>query len=989
MQSFNCLSLDCPLFGSHLLEASAGTGKTFSIEHIFVRLLLESIELEQILAVTFTRAATRELKMRIRANIEKALQSIQMHHLEWEYLKPYLGSKEAVRCLRDALAVFDQAQIFTIHGFCYRMLKEFCFEANVGALANPDEGIQIPQTLTQAVYDFIEHGIDEDLLCIEQVSSLCKQFQSIDELATKLLQLEEAEPTPSFAELVAQCKAALHSWGGAPLEENKLLEDFFSLEKNYKSSVKGDFKAQVQSLVGSFRALLKEKGSLFDFLSPENRKVKAQEPSFLHYPGFFDWARSSIGPLVKKKIFPVLQNAWNQVAKKVLAEEDHFHPDEILIRMKEGLQKGEFAKKIRAKYQAAIIDEFQDTDALQWDIFHKLFLENPLKALYLVGDPKQSIYRFRKADVYTYLKARDYLGSHCVYQLDTNFRSSKPLVDGLNALFAREWLELPKLNRTLPYFPVKAGAQIESKFPDDKGAIHFFLAEGEPNLLFDEAFLPFAVQEIERLRLSNCALLVKDRFQAQRALDFLKKRGIAAVTKSRLSLGQTEAFQAIQELFEAIISPYDKNGTQMVNAGPFAHLELSFCESRALLEEKGVVPFAKHLSLDADAMQIFELLFEWEKREGFSFEGLRRYLKKLKTQSPEEGALRRMEVNEEAVQIMTLHISKGLEFDVVFALGLISRTPYSEEVEELAAEKKRQLYVALTRAKKRLYIPFALSQKETEAGTHSPLELFSSHFEGSFESHLETLAQKESITFEKLSLPLILGPVQPIEKPPITESILVPRSFKPILLSSFTSLAKTHPNETKFLSYPSDLFTLQTMPRGADTGIAIHGIFEDIFRTTGTWRNRALIEEIVAEKLRFSPLAPWKEVIQQMVHKTLVMPLWGDGEFFTLSEVESFQVEVEFLFPADVDFVKGFIDLIFIHRKKVYFLDWKTNWLENYEPLSLQKAIQEHDYTLQASLYAEAIQRHFKTTLSAAFYVFVRGETYLKIEKFNPQELRT
>src|SRR3989338_849715 len=119
MKRFDCLALDCPLFGPHLLEASAGTGKTFSIEHIFVRLILEKVGVEKILAVTFTRAATRELKARIRSNLEKALECIQSQNSSWEYLQPHFGSEEAIRLLADALATFDQCQIFTIHGFCF------------------------------------------------------------------------------------------------------------------------------------------------------------------------------------------------------------------------------------------------------------------------------------------------------------------------------------------------------------------------------------------------------------------------------------------------------------------------------------------------------------------------------------------------------------------------------------------------------------------------------------------------------------------------------------------------------------------------------------------------------------------------------------------------------------------------------------------------------------------------------------------------------
>jgi exodeoxyribonuclease V beta subunit len=973
MQRFDCLSLDCPLFGPHLLEASAGTGKTFSIEHIYVRLILESIEVEQILAVTFTRAATRELKGRIRANIEKALEFIQMGKPAWDYLQPHLGSKEAIRLLADALSGFDRCQIFTIHGFCYRMLKEFAFEANVGTISNPEEGPKIPKNLQDAVYDFLENGVDG--LCPEQISLLLKQFDSIDEVADRLLRMEEVELSESFSELFSKCKAALHPW---ELIGSKLLDDFHAVKKNYKAAVKGDFEIQLNALANLdlFPALLKQKGTLFDFLSEENRKVKAKEPPFLNYPGFFDWARIHIAPLVKRKVFPVLQMEWNRVAEKILAQEEYFDPDDVLLRMRTAIAGAEFADHVRKKYAAAIIDEFQDTDAVQWDIFQKLFFEEPLRALYLVGDPKQSIYRFRKADIYTYLKARDFLGERNLYQLDTNFRSSKSLIGALNALFEREWLQLPKINRALPYHRVKAGAQIEANFPDEKGAIHFFLAEGEPAPLFDEAFLPYAVHEIEKLKLKQVALLVKDRFQAERALDFLKKRGIPAIAKSHTPLGQTNAFRSIEELFTAILSPHDKNAAHIVMAGPFAKPDLSFQESKILLEEKGLVPFAKELVLDSDAMQIFELLFAWERKEGFSFEGLNRFLKQLKHLSAEDGGRRRMEVDEEAVQIMTLHISKGLEFDVVFALGLASRTPQSEEVEELDAEKKRQLYVAMTRAKKRLYVPIADSATEAEPGSHSPMELFSRHFEGSFTDQVTLLSKNESITLERVQLPMSLAPPVILSQPPVLPSPPLPRSFTPSFLSSFTTLAQTKESEVKWSEPDPTQFTLQTMPRGSETGIAIHTIFERLFSSKKPlWRDPAAIRALVEENLLFSPLAPWKEAIQQMVLQTVAMPLQSDGEFFTLSEIEKFQVEMEFVFSSTPNFVKGFIDLIFYHRKKVYFIDWKTNWLEEYGPASLQKAMQTHDYGLQAALYTEAIQKHFKAEFGGAYYLFLRGGT--------------
>lgn len=961
MRTFNCLDKKCSPFGNHLLEASAGTGKTFAIEQVFVRLILEGIELEKILAVTFTKAATRELKARISANLEKALKAIQSHDAQWPYLEDYFGSETVVQRCQNALASFDRCQIFTIHGFCFRQLQEFAFEAHLGAVSQME--MRKPERLRLAALDFLTHGINPSLLCQEQIGLLLKEFESMEEIVEALMRLEKPKSCLCYSEVCAKCKAALHSWG---LQEDRLKEDFEKLSKNYKKA-KGDFAAQLKALVESahFPLLLKEKGSIFDFLDPENRKVRFEEPKGLHYPGFFEWAREEIFPLVKQEVFPILQKAFFPIGEKILEEEEFLDPDAILHKMQKAAALDNIQQQIQKKYEALIIDEFQDTDRVQWDIFQTLFPLGRLKALYLVGDPKQSIYRFRGADVYTYLQVRDLLAVEERYHLDTNYRSSKPMIEALNALFQREWFHLPQRKEVLAYHSVQAGSSIETDFQDGKGAIHCLVAEGES--LFQEAFLPYAALEIEKLGRNGCAILVKDHNQAAFALEFLQKRGIAAIAKSKIRLSETPIFQAIVELIEAVIS---NEGYARIMAGPFAKPDLYLSAYKTLLEEKGLIALAKELTLDADGLQIFELLFAWERAEGFSFEGLRRYLRHM---AHNEEACRRMEEREAAVQIMTLHVSKGLEFDVVFALGLASRTPISEEKEEINAEKMRQLYVAMTRAKKRLYLPIAVIKKEIDEGAHSPMEWFARYFQRPLIEEIEALAQKESITVERINTPFPLPQAVWGKEEKPEERRLPAHSYAPCYLSSFTTLARTKEHEIHWTKPEEGIFTLQTMPRGASTGTAIHAMFESLFRSrTPLWRDPKAIEALVREHVRHTPLENWQKAIQTMIEQIVNMPLQG----FSLSEIDRFQVEMEFLFPQTTDFIKGFIDLVFYVGGKVYFLDWKTNWLENYEPHQLEKAMQAHDYGLQASLYKEAIRRHFKVDFGGAFYVFIRGCTY-------------
>ena len=1042
MPQFNCLSRDCPIFGPHLLEASAGTGKTFSIEHIYVRLILESqkndpIDVEQILAVTFTRAAARELKTRIRSNFEKALLFLNEEREEeaWDYLKPYFASQEdlegAKRALGDAVAVFDRCQIFTIHGFCWRMLREFAFEARENfSLADPDQEISSSKNLNRAVLDFLEFGVDEEILCPEQAGSLLKKYSSLEEIGEKLLRSEKAEGF-SFSDLHLACKAALQTGPYRQIDSEKLFEDFLLLRSSFKA-VKGNLELQARALSeffsdpGNFRPLrllLKEKGTLFSFFEPSNRKVKALLPERLHYPGLFEWGERHLLPLIQKAnrtVFSTLRAAWEPIGNQVASDEEKVSPDEILSKMKNAAAQEPFAEAVRTKYAAAIIDEFQDTDEMQWEIFQRLFLQKSrLRALYLVGDPKQSIYRFRKSDVYIYLKAREALGEGALYHLDTNFRSSKKLVGALNALFSREWLPLPQIQRTLPYLPVKAGAEVDSQLGDEKGALHFLLAEGDPNALFEKSFLPYAAFEIESLlpkvkKAGSFALLVKDRFQAEKALQFLRQRGIGAIARSRTPLGQTFAFEALSELFRAILSPQEENWARIVQAGPFGSQNetLPFSWFKQILEERGLVSFCSlffktsvegqsikeriisyDLSFYRDLVQIFEILLAWEANQGFSFEGLGRFLEHLKDLKEDEGGRRRMETDEDAVQVMTLHVSKGLEFDIVFALGLISPTPETEdEAEELNAEKLRQLYVAMTRAKKRLYLPAVLTENKKDPSTQSPMELFCAQLEkeSPFLELLHRLGKTESISFEPLKDSFLLPPSGLTRQRLPSLTFVGPKTgYSPSYLSSFTSLAKTN-TETLKISLGTD-FTLHTLPRGTETGILIHSLFEKIF-SSPSWKQEKEIEKIVEEELRFSRLTNWEKSIQQMVKDTLALPLKTERETFSLNEVDpSFiQVEMEFLFDASPDFVKGFIDLVFFHQGKYYFADWKTNWLGTseaaYDGASLERAMEDHDYPLQAALYAEALRRHlkkddgFEEVFGGAFYFFLRGKAVYHLQ---------
>jgi exodeoxyribonuclease V beta subunit len=1004
MQPFNVLSADCPIFGPHLLEASAGTGKTFSIEHVVVRLLLQSeeIEVEEILAVTFTRAATRDLKGRIRANIEEAHFRIQSNKLGWEYLEPYLGSEKAARRLRDASLAFDRCQIFTIHGFCHRMLQEFAFEAGGGfSLQDPDQEAGMPKRIYREAKKFLENGIGPGLISPEQMACLLKRYDSLKELVHALVKKKSESRALPFADLLERYKAL----SSTLVAESELWDAFLRIQSSFKVGVKGDFESQIKALAlakenpaHSFRQLIIEEGSLFDFLAPSNMKAKAK----IEIPGFFNRASLTIGPLIQeaidpKKILGCLQNAWKRIEEPILAEEEWFQPDEILKRMRSAVDRAPFSSAIRKKYRAVIVDEFQDTDPLQWEIFKILFLNDrgrDLLAFYLVGDPKQSIYRFRKADIYTYFEARSLLGPSSLFCLDTNYRSSSKMISALNALFDRNWLTLPKLGESIPCPAVKSRTEISSELPDVLGAVHFIRGPD-----FEECWLPYAVSEIERLMpevksLSSFAILVKDRHQAEIALRLCQERAIPAAARSHILLCKTLAFQSVRELFEALACSRDRSQSRIVAAGPFGSVDLS--DARSTLESQGFIHFCRRmmdsasgpLEFQRDLKQVIEELLAWEGSFEFSFEGILRFLDDFERLDPDEGCKRNVETETEAVQILTLHVSKGLEFDIVFALGLATKPPESEDPEEADAEKLRQLYVAMTRAKRRLYVPISTSEKSRK--TFSPMELFSQIIETQEGSLLSFLEKTEAVTYETLPERVVLGP--PLIKEGGQKLLLAPLKTSisivtPSFLHSFTSLAQPHIKKFVKKDEPSQIFTSHTIPRGVETGILIHKIFEKLFSASSPiWKDLQAVESLVTEQLNGTSLLSWEAAIKEMVWKTLNLPLSIDP-LFSLIELMpgQFQAEMEFLFSQPPHYIKGFIDLVFLHDGKFYFLDWKTNWLgpDDTAYLSLNEAMAEHDYWLQAKLYKEALKRHvkrfyiqpFEEIFGGAIYLFLRGGT--------------
>jgi exodeoxyribonuclease V beta subunit len=516
--------LSFPLAGSNLIEASAGTGKTFTIAALYVRLILghggdqafmkgKALTPPEILVVTFTDAATQELRDRIRARLSEAADYFRAEPASIEPKKPgedllydLRGDYEpsqwsaCARKLQLASEWMDEAAVSTIHGWCNRMLREHAFDSQ--SLFTLNLETDQSELFSEVVRDywrnhFYELG-GEDML---QVLGFWAEPGKLEAAVKKLVEHGE-----------------LLSAGLVP-------QQHLQITREEKQAKLAELKRPWPQWTLEINALLDEakKQKLFD-----GRKLRsdwydawlgtiqtwANDPT-LESLGLSDsaWHRLTSEGMAEvwKDDNPPKHDAFEAIAslKQVLAElpspeqgilchaarwiADAFNSaqkqraqmgfNDLLTGLEAALYGeygGRLANTIRRQFPVALIDEFQDTDPVQYRIFERVYqiAENRDDcALILIGDPKQAIYAFRGADIYTYLKAREAVQNR-FYTLDTNYRSTQSMVDAANHCFefsemleegAGAFLFRRDNHNPVPFQPVKAN-----------GRKDYFVAEGRP-----------------------------------------------------------------------------------------------------------------------------------------------------------------------------------------------------------------------------------------------------------------------------------------------------------------------------------------------------------------------------------------------------------------------------------------------------------------------------------------------------------------------------
>uniref|UniRef100_UPI00356B3C15 exodeoxyribonuclease V subunit beta n=1 Tax=Halopseudomonas sp. TaxID=2901191 RepID=UPI00356B3C15 len=479
------LALRCPLRGSRLIEASAGTGKTFTISALYLRLVLGQIagqdnELDfprallppEILVVTFTEAATQELRDRIRARLVDAAKAFRHELADPDPIITALCEQTptdqwpgCARKLEIAAQWMDQAAVSTIHSWCQRMLREHAFDS--GSLFEQTLETDQRDLRAQVVRDYWREQCYP--LTGQALDWVAQNWQTPGALLQKvlpLLQEETASQPQSLREILAgllaerdralqQMKAPWtqwldplvtfyeHSCEAGAFNGNKLKPAIFQprLERLRQW-------CETPGAELSFRDGTGKTG-YFKRFTHEGLQDARKKGVVLELPHAVQHALDDMETLEQRlEELPDLQQAALRHAAGWIAERFEQEQrrraqmgfDDMLKRLDVALQ-GPNGKRlgevIRTQFPVAMIDEFQDTDPLQYRIFDAVYrvAENDQDtALLLIGDPKQAIYSFRGADIHTYLRARrDTAGRH--ENLDTNFRSSQAMVDAVNRVF--------------------------------------------------------------------------------------------------------------------------------------------------------------------------------------------------------------------------------------------------------------------------------------------------------------------------------------------------------------------------------------------------------------------------------------------------------------------------------------------------------------------------------------------------------------------------
>jgi exodeoxyribonuclease V beta subunit len=1098
-----------------VIEASAGTGKTFTLEHLVVDLVLrEGTPLESILVVTFTEKAAQELQVRLRAKLRGLLEGTEAPAAPGE--DAWRIDETARARLAEALVRFDRATIATIHAFCQRVLTEHAFvhrrpfsqtlvdgraafeRAFVDVLRTELAREEAPRRWLEAWLDTasLRRLVELGWTAASRGGVLSPRFDS-RELERGLAELRKA-PTHFRAVRPMLVRGGVR--GDALRRAEAGLRRLLELAEVAERSGPAAFLQALEAAESPIAPLLEI-----------CRPAADRQPGLRHLAEALDLLERSVAPFASAVLQVVLPRVTRRLqAQKALKGELDF--SDMLRLVDESLAgpSGEaLARALRERYAVALIDEFQDTDPVQWSVFRRLFLApGAAGRLFVIGDPKQAIYGFRGADVGTYLEARDELlatgGTRAV--LGESFRASPPLLDALNCLFDPS-APLPFFPGAIDYAePVRAGrpegaALLEPEAPGPAAVLlQPALEEAPPGargarkalagIIGDEiASLLDSARTLIRhpgeapprpLLAREIFVLTRSAVEGREIAELLAARGLPAALYKQEGLFQSPEAHDVRALLAAVADPHRPGRALRAWRTPFFGVPLerlpactdlrasdplvarllewsALADARdyprlfaRILEQSGITErlvFAEHDRALTNHLHLFEIL-QAEARDGRPpigelLDRFTAFMEGRRRPVGEDGNVERLESDRDAVQVMTMHKSKGLEAEVVFLYGgltdprgqvhpfhedgvrrlFVGREPPERARKDAEEETRRLAYVALTRARTRLYVPFFGAGPDG-----GPLVENLGGLQALLEPHLADQAEPSATwALRRRPPPPPEAPAPPdlaarladwrpppelLERPRASLSFAELRSERwgPIVTSysrmkgelgsgdrADRGAAEGEPASAEELSAsaPAKPPAPEELPPGAASGRFLHEVLErvDVRRAAAepdpeAWSElpevRAVLDEALARHRR-RPLH--RAHGARLVHAALTAPLCLGSQRTLhggLADADRWVREMEFLFTLPAaptsGFVKGFIDVVLEVEGRLYVLDWKSDDLASHDPDEIDRHVRAH-YLLQAEIYAVAAVRmagiaseeEYEARFGGALYVFLRG----------------
>ncbi|HRO63820.1 UvrD-helicase domain-containing protein [Thermomonas sp.] len=603
--------------GRSLVEASAGTGKTWTIAALYLRLLLErELTPRRIVVSTFTNAAAAELSERLRGKLLWALAEAESmaaggaandesaSDRQW-LLQRWLGDanqrNKDVQRLQAALAEFDAAPISTLHALCARILAEHPFAA--GALFRGRamiDGKTLEKSLTDDLWRVISQG-DETNALVKLAHDAEIDRNKLKKYVPVLLQanVEVGVLEPEALRSRLKSLGDLDAWVANArrlVQDNTLFNQTCTLRKAWL-----DVADAIESPSSKLKPAVKRKGTLaaaakMDGISAAGKKNPGIVALVEQSPELVEWLasitdleldRSDEAPL---RTFLSAARRWcRQAMQSRLDAANQSTFDQILVAVSDALQphagQRALADALFAEWPVALVDEFQDTDPVQFGILDAIYREGdaektPRGRLVMIGDPKQSIYRFRGGDVQTYERAKSEVPSSGRLTLNTNHRSSRGYVEAINQFYGATGRKLgdDKSTTTIAYEDVQASGR------QDASPLRS-APNGEPvarPLVLHELAEPPEGVDLETLALKACAgqiawalsedgykingkplppgdiaVLLPTNGQIRKLAALLKARGVPCAATTPSSVFETDTARDLRLILHALLHPDD------------------------------------------------------------------------------------------------------------------------------------------------------------------------------------------------------------------------------------------------------------------------------------------------------------------------------------------------------------------------------------------------------------------------------------------------